>query len=58
MRRWLMICAFGGLLLSGCYEGPAPELPRRTIDPSLGDPHAGMSSMEGRTGSAAAQPLG
>ena len=25
MRRWLMLCAFAGLLLAGCYDGPPRE---------------------------------
>jgi len=58
MRRWLMLCAFAGLLLVGCYDGPAPESATADDRSSSGDPHAGMSSMEGAPGSAVGQPLG
>ena len=58
MRRWLMLSALAGLMLAGCYDGPAPE--SATADNHLGivDPHAGMSSIDGAPGAATGQPLG
>lgn len=58
MRRWLMLCALAGLMLAGCYDGPAPESATADNHSAMGDPHAGMSSLEGAPGAAAGQPLG
>src|SRR3989304_7642307 len=58
MRGWLVLGAVAGLLLVGCYDGPAPESATADDRSSSGDPHAGMSSMEGAPGSAVGQPLG
>ena len=58
MRRWLMLCAFAGLLLAGCYDGPAQDTAPADDRSSRGDPHAGMPSVAGTAGPAAVQPLG
>jgi hypothetical protein len=58
MRRWLLLCAFAGPLLAGCFDSPAQETTTADDRSSSGDPHAGMSSMEGAPESAAGQPLG
>ena len=58
MRRWLTICAFAGLLLAGCYDGPAQDTAPSNNSTSMVDPHAGMSSMAETPGAAAAGPLG
>jgi hypothetical protein len=53
-----MLCAFAGLLLAGCYDGPAPESATEDNRSLSGDPHAGVSSMAGAPESAVAQSLG
>lgn len=53
MRRWFMLCVFGGLLPAGCYDGPTQEAAPAGSRSSMGDPHGGMSSMEGPPGAAA-----
>lgn len=57
MRLWTMMVVFSGLLLAGCFDGPARETTTADSRSPSGDPHAGMSSREGAPGSAAAQPL-
>ena len=58
MRHWLAFSAFAGLLLAGCYDGPAQDTAPADNRPSQGDPHAGMSPVEGAPGAAAVQSLG
>jgi len=57
MKRWLTFCAFAGLLLAGCYDGPSQDTAPSDNHSSMGDPHAGMPSMAGAPGSAAVQLL-
>lgn len=58
MRRWLTFCAFAGLLLAGCYDGPARGTAPAENRSPVGDPHAGVSTTEGGPGSPAVPPLG
>ena len=58
MRHWLTFCAFAGLLLAGCYEGPAQDSAGPEDHPAIVDPHAGLPSMEAAPGSTAGQSLG
>jgi hypothetical protein len=48
MRLWLLICAFGGMSLLGCYQGAEPDVAPPSGRPSSGSPNGSMSS----TGSA------
>ncbi len=58
MRRWMTFCAFAGLLVAGCYDGPSQDAAPSNNSTSMADPHAGMKSMTEAPGTAAAEPLG
>jgi hypothetical protein len=54
MKRWLLICAFGGLSLLGCYQGTEPDVAPPSSKPSMSGQNGSMSSAEGGDASAAA----
>jgi hypothetical protein len=47
MKRWLLICAFGGQSLLGCYQGTEPDVAPPSSRPSMGGQDGSMSSTEG-----------
>ncbi len=57
MRHWTTFCAFVGLLVGGCYDGPPRDVAPPTSVPALGDPQAGLPSTEAAAGPAAGQPF-
>ncbi len=62
MRRWTTFWAIAGLLLAGCYGGStqdaAPTNNGLSNGASTGDPHAGMSFLDGTPAPTAGQSLG
>jgi len=58
MKRLLPLCALTGLLMTGCYGGPAQEAAPSNASTSKAGPGVSMSSTAEAPATAAAQPLG
>lgn len=57
MRCCLLICAIGGMSLSGCYQGEEPSATPQPSQSSLRSPNGGMSSTDSAGASASPETL-